>query len=285
MNMIKDRIGRHEVLLPINYIHLRKKQIHVHLLEKISLAETLFCRVSGCRYGYCNQLCYWGIWRSVGCDKWMWHFNFYFKVSLPITTSIGIYLLLNLVFTPEHLWTDSLPTWWHLSDRIYRQRLQMPSSTWMQGHQLRGKKRWVKKHFSFGENFYLTLPKLSFDESNCQSYSASHSFVCSSRCLNPLLSILLSYPSVWLSGWLSSRAFFLPNSHSFVQNHFITYELVLFPTVRWIQKTPSTVCFGARDDSYGFFWTSKAGNIITFKLTHKSGYVTCHSSNPSYSSK
>ena len=56
-------------------------------------------------------------------------------------------------------------------------------------------------------------------------------------------------------------------------------------TVRWIQKTPSTVCFGARDDSYGFFWTSKAGNIITFKLTHKSGYVTCHSSNPSYSSK
>ena len=69
MNMIKDRIGRHEVLLPINYIHLRKKQIHVHLLEKISLAETLFCRVSGCRYGYCNQLCYWGIWRSVGCDK------------------------------------------------------------------------------------------------------------------------------------------------------------------------------------------------------------------------
>ena len=115
-----------------------------------------------------------GFGGGVGCDKWMWHFNFYFKVSLPITTSIGIYLLLNLVFTPEHLWTDSLPTWWHLSDRIYKQRLQMPSSTWMQGHQLRGKKRWVKKHFSFGENFYLTLPKLSFDESNCQSYSASH---------------------------------------------------------------------------------------------------------------
>ena len=140
----------------------------------------------------------------------MWHFNFHFKVSLPLTTSIGIYLLLNLVFTPEHLWTDSLPTWWHLSDRIYRQRLQMPLPTWIQGHQLRGKKRWVKKHFSFGENFYLTLPKLSFDESNCQSYSASHSFVCSSRCLNPLLSLLLSYPSVWLSGWLSSRLFFYP---------------------------------------------------------------------------
>ena len=81
----------------------------------------------------------------------MWHFNFHFKVSLPLTTSIGIYLLLNLVFTPEYLWTDSLPTWWHMSDRIYRQRLQMPLSTWIQGHQLRGKKRWVKKHFSFGE--------------------------------------------------------------------------------------------------------------------------------------
>ena len=61
--------------------------------------------------------------------------------------------------------------------------------------------------------------------------------------------------------------------------------LVIFPTVRWIQMTPSTVCFGARDDSYGFFRTAKAGNIITFKLTHKSGYVTCHSSNPSYQSK
>ena len=49
--------------------------------------------------------------------------------------------------------------------------------------------------------------------------------------------------------------------------------------------TPSTVCFGARDDLYGFFRTTKAGNIITFKLTYKSGYLTCHSSNPSYQSK
>ena len=44
--------------------------------------------------------------------------------------------------------------------------------------------------------------------------------------------------------------------------------------------TPFTVCFGARDDSYGVFITAKAGNIITFKLTYKSGYVTCHPSNP-----
>ena len=127
--------------------------------------------------------------------------------------------------------------------------------------------------------------KLSIDESKCQSYSANYSSVCSSRCLKPLLSILLSYPSVWLSGWLSCRVFFLPNSHFFDQNQFITYVLVLFPTVRWIQMTPSTVCFGARDDLYGFFRISKADNIITFKLTYKSGYVTCHSSNPSYQSE
>ena len=247
-------IGRHEVLLPINYIHLRKKQIHVHLLEKTSLVERLFCRVSGYRYGYCYQLCYWGIWRSVGCDKWMWHFNFYFKVSSPITTSIGIYLLLNLVFTPEHLWTDSLPTWWHLSDRIYRQRLQMPSSTWMQGHQLRGKKRWVKNHFSFGENFYLTLPELSFDESNCQSYSASHSFVCFSRCLNPLLSILLSYPSVWLSGWLSSRAFFLITSKSL---HRI-----------WAGSFPNSK-MDTEDAIYGLFWSKRW--FVWFLLNFQSG--------------
>ena len=37
---------------------------------------------------------------------------------------------------------------------------------------------------------------------------------------------------------------------------------------------PSTVCFGTRDDWYGFFKTFKAGNILTFKLMHKSGYAT-----------
>lgn len=49
--------------------------------------------------------------------------------------------------------------------------------------------------------------------------------------------------------------------------------------------TPPTVCFGARDDSYGFFKTNKAGNIITFKLTYQSGYVTCDASKPSFRSK
>ena len=47
-----------------NPTELAKSQIHVHLLEKISLLETLFSRVNGCCYGYYNQLCVWGIWRS-----------------------------------------------------------------------------------------------------------------------------------------------------------------------------------------------------------------------------
>ena len=52
--------------------------------------------------------------------------------------------------------------------------------------------------------------KLSFDESNCKSYYASHSSICSSRCLNPLLSLLFSYPSVSLSGWLLAVYSFYP---------------------------------------------------------------------------
>ena len=143
-----------------------------------------------------------------------------------------------------------------------------------------------KTFFLFGEILlWKTLPDPLSYLSMSLTVSPIQPSVCSSRCLNPLLSLLFSYPSVWLSGLLSCRVFFLPNSHSFVQNQFIIYVLVLFPTVRWIQMTPSTVCFGARDDLYGFFRTAKAGNIITFKLTYKSGYVTCHSSNPSYQSK
>ena len=97
-------------------------------------------------------------------------------------------------------------------------------------------------------------------------------------------------PPVFLSIYLTKRLAVLPRIlftqlTFFVQIQFITYVLVLFPTVRWIQMTPSTVCFGARDDSYGFFRTSKAGNIITFKLTYRSGYVTCDAQKSSFHSK
>ena len=37
--------------------------------------------------------------------------------------------------------------------------------------------------------------------------------------------------------------------------------------------TPSTVCFGAKDDSYGIVRTAISGNITTFKLTYQHGHV------------
>ena len=97
-------------------------------------------------------------------------------------------------------------------------------------------------------------------------------------------------PPVFLSICLTKRMAVLPcilftQLTFFVKNQFITFVLVLFPTVRWIPMRPPTVCFGARDDSYGFFRTSKAGNIITFKLTYKSGYVTCDARKSSFHSK
>ena len=83
-----------------------------------------------------------------------------------------------------------------------------------------------------------------------------------------------------------------PAVYSFHPTHILLFKInssymcwFFFPTVRWIQMTPSTVCFGARDDSYGFFRTSKAGNIITFKLTYRSGYVTCDAQKSSFHSK
>ena len=58
-----------------------------------------------------------------------------------------------------------------------------------------------------------------------------------------------------------------------------------FPAMGWIQMTPSTVCFGAKDDSYGIFTTAISGNITTFKLTYQHGHVSCHAPDPSYQSK
>ena len=64
--MIRERIGRQEVLLPINIncYNFRKQQIH---LGQISLVETMskvknvsileilnFFWISGCCYGYCD---------------------------------------------------------------------------------------------------------------------------------------------------------------------------------------------------------------------------------------
>lgn len=40
--------------------------------------------------------------------------------------------------------------------------------------------------------------------------------------------------------------------------------------------SPSAVCFGAKDNSYGSFKIPVSGSIITFKLTYVSGSVSCH---------
>ena len=39
--------------------------------------------------------------------------------------------------------------------------------------------------------------------------------------------------------------------------------------------SPPSVCFGAKDDSYGPFTTPISGNVITFKLIYLSGDVQC----------
>lgn len=44
--------------------------------------------------------------------------------------------------------------------------------------------------------------------------------------------------------------------------------------------TPSAVCFGAKDDSYGSFKILVPGKIITFKLTYLNGSVSCDENVP-----
>ena len=39
--------------------------------------------------------------------------------------------------------------------------------------------------------------------------------------------------------------------------------------------TPSSVCFGATSDSPGTFTTPSSGEVITFKLIHLNGQVSC----------
>ena len=48
--------------------------------------------------------------------------------------------------------------------------------------------------------------------------------------------------------------------------------------------TPSTVCFGAKDNSYGSFKIPVPGSIITFKLTYLNGSLNCDIEFPSIKS-
>ncbi len=45
--------------------------------------------------------------------------------------------------------------------------------------------------------------------------------------------------------------------------------------------TPSTVCLGAKGDTYGSFRIPASGDVITFKLTYLSGSVSCASNHHS----
>ncbi|KAL9961271.1 hypothetical protein ACROYT_G030180 [Oculina patagonica] len=55
---------------------------------------------------------------------------------------------------------------------------------------------------------------------------------------------------------------------------------------KWIKMTPSAVCFGAKDDSYGSFKIPRSGCVITFKLTYLNGSVSClDHANPRYKIK
>ncbi|XP_031563742.1 uncharacterized protein LOC116299252 isoform X1 [Actinia tenebrosa] len=44
---------------------------------------------------------------------------------------------------------------------------------------------------------------------------------------------------------------------------------------QWHKINVSPVCFGAKGSSYGTFYVKKTGKVLTFKLVHLSGYVSC----------
>ena len=65
-SMIADRIGRHEVLLPINHNqNFRENKCIPFSLSNVTnlsiLENPQFGRVSGCCYGYCDKFCDWCI--------------------------------------------------------------------------------------------------------------------------------------------------------------------------------------------------------------------------------
>lgn len=53
-----------------------------------------------------------------------------------------------------------------------------------------------------------------------------------------------------------------------------------FSSVNWIKMKPHTenspICFGSLGDNPGMFTTPSSGDVITFKLVHVYGKVSCH---------
>ncbi|XP_078383146.1 uncharacterized protein LOC144665726 isoform X2 [Oculina patagonica] len=56
-------------------------------------------------------------------------------------------------------------------------------------------------------------------------------------------------------------------------------------TENWLQMSPSSVCFGSKDDIYGSFAIPTSGKIITFKLKYVSGHLICDTSEASSQSR
>lgn len=63
---------------------------------------------------------------------------------------------------------------------------------------------------------------------------------------------------------------------STLRDQLMQRPIVLFLIlVKWIQMTPSPVCFGATGNSFGSFTNPSRGRVITFKLIHRNGYLQC----------
>ena len=58
---------------------------------------------------------------------------------------------------------------------------------------------------------------------------------------------------------------------------------MIYFTVSWIKVNTMPVCFGTRDDKYGSFTITQAGEILVLKLTHLFGTLVCfNGSSPSF---
>ena len=61
-------------------------------------------------------------------------------------------------------------------------------------------------------------------------------------------------------------------------------NLLLFLGAPWSKLNNDTVCFGAKNASYGRFNITSNGIIMALKLEYISGFVTCNSKNVPYGS-
>lgn len=64
--------------------------------------------------------------------------------------------------------------------------------------------------------------------------------------------------------------------------HNLQYSIPFISVPSWLKVNIEEVCFGARDNSYGSFTMRFSGNIVSFKLVHLSGNVTCNGALFSY---